>query len=53
MRKTLLTPLLFLACAASAPAATAQAATPADDYGKARAVVEDLMRIPAPEGVQE
>ena len=53
MRKTLLTSLLFLASAASAPAATAQAATPADDYGKARAVVEDLMRIPAPEGVQE
>lgn len=41
---------LVLWCAASL--ACAQEAPP-DDYARARAVVEDLMRIPNPDGVQE
>ncbi len=32
---------------------SAQAPAPGDDYARARAVVEDLMRIPNPDGVQE
>ncbi len=45
--------VLFLSCTACLSPAYAQNAAPADDYAKARAVVEDLMRIPAPGGVQE
>lgn len=45
--------MLLLSCTACLTPAYAQTAAPADDYTKARAVVADLMRIPAPEGVQE
>lgn len=45
--------LFLLSCFLTILPAHAQIAPPADDYAKARAVVADLMRIPAPEGVQE
>ena len=45
--------ILLLLCGTFA-AAAARAQTPAvDDAARARAVVEDLMRIPGPDGVQE
>ena len=44
--------VLSLACWLAAGPSHAQSA-PADDAARARAVVEDLMRIPGPDGVQE
>lgn len=52
MTRILLLAAFLLPSFAASPA-RAQAAPPADDLARARAVVEDLMRIPNPEGVQE
>ena len=44
-----LTAIALCCCALAAPAQT----PPVDDAARARAVVEDLLRIPGPDGVQE
>ncbi len=52
MARKLLQRLILSAGLVALPPVMAQT-PPSEDYARARAVVEDLMRIPAPEGVQE
>ncbi|MFZ7095125.1 alpha/beta fold hydrolase [Luteimonas dalianensis] len=53
MSRTFPALLLALLCLSSAPGLAHAQAPAGDDVAGARAVVEDLMRIPGPDGVQE